>query len=176
MESQVKDWMRGYGFITEVDLATQRKGVDFLFQFNLRQRKKLRELGYTSDNLFEPLKVEVKHDKSSGKTGNYYIELEAHHKPGWALTCTADILIIVSGDNDVVFTTPGYIREYLESWKSQYKVISYGRGGGGVLVPCFYLHGTRGNLDWKFDPQCVAEAMINPRLHPVPSVEGTPSE
>lgn len=82
--------------------------------------------------------VEVKQDLKSVETGNFYIEYELADKNGWALTCTADYVLLVTGDM-VYMCHPQRLRLLIPTWKRMYKsAFCQGERGyysRGLLIP-----------------------------------------
>ena len=119
--------------------AEQRCGIDFWIEWPGRCES-----------------VEVKTDELAGRTHNAFIEtvsVDTEGKPGWALTCSADILAYyIPGDGLAYLLKPDCLRERLAHWQRCYPTRTAPNRGyrtHGVLVPLAEL-------------ECAAEAAICP--------------
>lgn len=125
-ESVLTDYFRelGYG-VKPATAAEQRRGIDFW----------LTSAGGSQS-------VEVKTDHTASRTHNAFIEtvsVDAAGKPGWAYTCSADVLAYyVPGDGLAYLLKPAAIRAALPAWQRRFGTRAIPNDGYhtvGVAVP-----------------------------------------
>jgi hypothetical protein len=130
VELRVIQMLEGLGKPLKLaEMVDQRRGIDcFVGEYSL----------------------EIKSDFKAEQTRNFYLEIELpKDKLGWVISCQADRLVLVCGDN-LLFTTPDYLRSKIEHWKSIYPIKTCHNANGywskGVLVPCKEVNGE--SLSW----------------------------
>ena len=125
-EDRFSAWLRGHGrHVRAATLEEQYSGIDM----------------WVSEHDGGRLaSVEVKDDRVSVTSGNAFIETVssvAKGSDGWALTCSAEWLAVVSGDV-VYWLRPGEVRARVAEWSARCREVTTQNDSGntrGVLVP-----------------------------------------
>jgi hypothetical protein len=98
------------------------------------------------------LLIEYKYDVKSGETGNLIIETisnKERHKPGWALTCQADVVVWLLSSGEILAILPDDIRKQIPRWSDAYRsvvITNVGFTAVGLVVP---LHEVRALAIWR---------------------------
>lgn len=113
--------------IAPATAAQERAGIDRFYTVYTSGRK---------------LSVQYKTDYMSQRTGNLVVELlsvDSANIPGWALTCTAQMLIWLRYyAREILAMQPDVLRHRLPAWQRIYKTVSIPNDGYntiGLLVP-----------------------------------------
>jgi len=107
--------------------AEQRQGIDRHF---------------TNRDTGRQITIEYKTDHTAGRTGNAFVEtisVDTHHKPGWAHTSQAEILIYHIPEPETTYAIRlSALRSQLARWEAKYPkraIPNKGYRTHGILVP-----------------------------------------
>lgn len=135
MEKKVRELFESSFTVAKATTDEQWKGIDFTARIRIENGAGVWK------------GVEVKYDERSMETGFVFVELysnEQSGRKGWAYTCKAHLLVLVTPipefkqDAMLYFIDPKELKSRLEDWQSKYEVRrcqNEGFNSVGLLVP-----------------------------------------